>query len=102
MIGSCDNCGKNDVPVFSGAACGCETTQCYLCNGDVADPYGELEEARPTDTDTDAVLSSLKHDASWLIEISNSDPRSFVGREQELYSILNALQLVTSRFARVA
>ena len=43
MIGSCDNCGRNDVPVFNGVACGCETTQCYLCNGDIADPYGELE-----------------------------------------------------------
>jgi hypothetical protein len=53
-------------------------------------------------SDTDAVLSSLHHDATWLIELSNKDPRSFVGREAELYSIMNALQLVTSRFAKVA
>lgn len=53
-------------------------------------------------SDTDAVLSALRHDAKWLIELSNADPKSFVGREEELYSIMNALQLVTSRFARVA
>ncbi|MDE5451299.1 hypothetical protein GWE18_00210 [Bradyrhizobium sp. CSA112] len=53
-------------------------------------------------SDTDAVLSSLRHDATWLLELSNADPRSFVGREQELYSILNVMQLVTSRFAKVA
>ncbi len=53
-------------------------------------------------SDTEAVLSSLAHDAKWLIEISNNDPASFVGREGELYSIMNALQLVTSRFSRVA
>lgn len=53
-------------------------------------------------SDTDAVLSALKFNATWLLEISNSDPRSFVGREQELYSILNVMQLVTSRFAKVA
>jgi len=53
-------------------------------------------------SDTDAVLSALHHDTTWLLEISNADPKSFIGREQELYSILNAMQLVASRFARVA
>lgn len=53
-------------------------------------------------SDTDAVLSALNFDAKWLIELSNDYPRSFIGREAELYSIMNALQLVTSRFAKVA
>jgi hypothetical protein len=44
MIGSCDNCDRVDVPVSSETFCGCETTQCYLCQGDEADPYGELFE----------------------------------------------------------
>jgi hypothetical protein len=51
-------------------------------------------------SDTDAVLSSIKHDMGWLIELSNNDPNSFIGREAELYSAMNALQLVTSRFVR--
>lgn len=45
MIGSCDNCDRQRVPVMHGSFCGCETTQCYVCNGDVEDPYGELDEA---------------------------------------------------------
>lgn len=53
-------------------------------------------------SDTDAVLSALKFDTTWLLEISNKDPASFVGREAELYSVLNAMQLVTSRFSKVA
>lgn len=53
-------------------------------------------------TDTDAVLSSLRHDTKWLLELSNADPASFQGREEELYSIMNAIQFVTSRFAPVA
>jgi hypothetical protein len=53
-------------------------------------------------SDTDAVLSALKFDTTWLLELSNNDAASFVGREAELYSILNAMQLVTSRFAKVA
>jgi hypothetical protein len=44
MIGSCDNCDRVDVPVSSGTFCGMETTQCYICQGDEADPYGELDE----------------------------------------------------------
>lgn len=58
--------------------------------------------ATPSDTDTDAVLASLRHDTKWLLELSNADPASFQGREEELYSVLNAMQLVTSRFASVA
>jgi hypothetical protein len=27
-----------------GKAAGMETTQCYLCQGDEADPYGELDD----------------------------------------------------------
>ena len=53
-------------------------------------------------SDTDAVLSALKFDTTWLLELSNKDPASFIGREEQLYSILNAMQLVTSRFAKVA
>jgi hypothetical protein len=44
MIGSCDNCDRVDVPVSHGTFCGMETTQCYICQGDEADPYGELDE----------------------------------------------------------
>jgi len=51
-------------------------------------------------SDTDAVLSSLLFDCNWLIELSNEQPDSFIGREAELYSAMNALQLVTSRFVR--
>ena len=52
-------------------------------------------------SDTDAVLSALHHDFSWLLELSNSDPQSFVGRESELYDMINVLNWVTSRFSKV-
>jgi hypothetical protein len=44
MIGNCDNCDRQNVPVSNGQFCGCDTTQCFICQHDVADPYGELEE----------------------------------------------------------
>lgn len=43
-IGACDNCDRQNVPVSSGQFCGCDTTQCFVCQGDTdPDPYGELE-----------------------------------------------------------
>lgn len=53
-------------------------------------------------SDIDAVLSGLKFNAKWLIELSNEAPSAFIGREVELYEIMNAVQLVTGRFAKVA
>lgn len=50
MIGNCDNCDRHDVPVSSGQFCGCDTTQCFTCQGDVPDPYGELEPEAMTAT----------------------------------------------------
>ena len=45
MIGACDNCSRDNVPVSHGFFCGMETTQCYLCQGeDDPDPYCELDE----------------------------------------------------------
>jgi hypothetical protein len=46
MIGTCDNCSRENVPVshLTDTYCG-DTTQCYLCQGDTdPDPYGEIEE----------------------------------------------------------
>lgn len=51
---------------------------------------------------TEVILSNLRHDVKWLLEISNTDPQSFIGREEELYSIMNVVQLVTGRFSKVA
>lgn len=48
-IGTCDNCGKQSVPVKHfgvdyEAGIGCDTTQCFICQGDSdPDPYGEIE-----------------------------------------------------------
>ena len=43
MIGSCDICNAQDVPVSKvTAAGGIETVACYPCQGDVPDPYGEM------------------------------------------------------------
>lgn len=52
-------------------------------------------------SDADTVLSALDFDVNWLLELSNANPAQFVGREERLYSIMNRIQLVTSRFARV-
>lgn len=51
-------------------------------------------------SDTDAVLSGLLFNVNWLIELSNEQPSSFIGRELELYQAMNALQLVLGRFVR--
>lgn len=43
MIGNCDACDRQNVPVSNGRSSSGETTQCYLCQGDSSpDPYGEL------------------------------------------------------------
>lgn len=47
MIGACDCCDRQHVPVSHFRAdqtsAQCETTACYLCQGETdADPYGEL------------------------------------------------------------
>lgn len=49
MIGSCDICDRQNVPVsyFSPeqSAAGCDTSACYLCQGEEdADPFSELDE----------------------------------------------------------
>jgi hypothetical protein len=54
---------------------------------------------KPLNADT--ILSALDFDSDWLIEISNADPLQFIGKEDRLYSIMNKIQFVTSRFARV-
>lgn len=44
MIGACDNCDRRNVPVSSGQFCGCDTTQCFICQGETdPDPYGEID-----------------------------------------------------------
>lgn len=62
-------------------------------------PHPDFMQAEPSDADT--VLSALEFDTNWLLELSNVDPTQFVGCEERLYSIMNRMQLVTSRFARV-
>lgn len=52
-------------------------------------------------TDAAVVLSALKFDMHWLLELSNADPTQFSDRAAELYSLMNIMQLVTSRFVNV-
>lgn len=48
-IGNCDCCDRKNVPVthhetdYERGHVG-DVTQCYVCAGDVPDPYGELED----------------------------------------------------------
>lgn len=49
MIGACDICDRQNVPVshFNASAAHPETGACFICQGeDDPDPYGELEEAQ--------------------------------------------------------
>ena len=47
MMGNCDNCDRENVAVSKMLACGCETTQCFLCQGETdPDPYGESDECQ--------------------------------------------------------
>ena len=52
-------------------------------------------------TEAQAILSALKHDMHWLLEESNANPAQFTQHAEQLYSLMNIMQLVTSRFARV-
>lgn len=45
MIGSCDHCDRQNVPVSNGMCSSGEATQCFVCQGDIADPYGEQASA---------------------------------------------------------
>ena len=43
MITDCETCDRKQIPCKS-----CQESQraiCYVCQGDIADPYGELEAA---------------------------------------------------------
>lgn len=45
MIGSCEACGKNHLPVRRFEMSGMESVQCFRCVGDAeADPHGEMAE----------------------------------------------------------
>lgn len=47
MIGACDICDRQNVPVsrFRATAAYPETSACFLCQGEEdPDPYGELKE----------------------------------------------------------
>lgn len=64
MIGSCDNCDRQNVPVSHGFACGMETTQCYICQGEVdPDPHGEME-AKGGPTENNPTRAYCKPDQS--------------------------------------
>lgn len=52
-------------------------------------------------TEAETILFALDFDTNWLLEESNKNPEQFIGHEEQLYSIMNKLQFVTSRFARV-
>lgn len=52
-------------------------------------------------TEAQTILSALKHDLHWLLEESNANPAQFAPHADELYSCMNIMQLVTSRFALV-
>lgn len=52
-------------------------------------------------TEAQAILSALKHDMHWLLEESNVNPAQFAPHAEQLYSLMNIMQLVTSRFVRV-
>ncbi len=39
MIANCEHCGRKQVPAF---ACPNRGMTCYICHGDIADPYCEL------------------------------------------------------------
>lgn len=52
-------------------------------------------------TDVETVLNALDFDTNWLIEESNRNPLQFMGHEAWLYSIMNRIQFVASRFSRV-
>lgn len=51
--------------------------------------------------DAQAILCALKFDLHWLLEESNRQPAQFFSYAEELYSLMNIMQLVTSRLARV-
>ena len=52
-------------------------------------------------TDASAAVSSLDFDTNWLLEISNETPEQVMPHIERIYSIMNRMQLVASRFARV-
>lgn len=78
-IGSCDCCEKSNVPVSSGVYCGMDVTACYLCQGDVIDPYCEIEDATPTQDSSDYACSHwLSHetDAEHAERVANAEQQA--------------------------
>jgi hypothetical protein len=52
-------------------------------------------------TDAASAVSSLDFDTNWLLEISNEHPEQVMPHIERIYSIMNRMQLVASRFAKV-
>lgn len=47
MIGNCEACDRQNVPVSNCRSSSGETTQCFICQGeDFPDPYGEMPEMK--------------------------------------------------------
>lgn len=64
-IGNCDCCDRKDVSVSNLVAFGIDTTACYVCQGDVADPYGDgfdyiLELLNDGDMDEDVFVRDAR------------------------------------------
>lgn len=55
MIGECETCGRQNVPVAKVNGFACETVACFICQDDIADPYGEIELHQRTVTDWEDV-----------------------------------------------
>jgi hypothetical protein len=55
MIGSCDCCNRQKVPISRGEVTGIETYACFICQGsDDPDPYCEMDTPSPQASATPA------------------------------------------------
>jgi hypothetical protein len=83
MIGDCENCDRRSVPVRYLD----RTTQCYVCLGDVADPYGELEQTTG-ETLTERLRQMLRRDHSTHFTV-NRPALELLVADSERYAALN-------------
>ncbi len=91
-IAQCDNCGKTR-PGSKGSFAGMETWQCYVCQGDVEDPYGEL----PEDPVGHAIYSAFSAIDDLIVLANQEATKKEVCNERvQIGQILNRCQLLAS------
>lgn len=101
MIGTCENCDRENVPVSNCRMSGMESTQCFLCQGEAdPDPYGEREDHRIQAHLKRSLVVTLTDAIAAAIECGGLNPDNALNAVQEVWESEQRLAGTRKAFAR--